>query len=550
MRAALLLTALLLAALPSLAAPPDLVVVISIDQFPQEYVERLQPYFGAGGFRRFMTEGAYYPQAWYPYGTTSTCVGHATIGTGRLPREHGIVANEWFDEESGKTVYCVDDARVRSTEGKASGYSPILLGEDSLGDRVQEKYDRARSKVIGIGLKDRAGILMAGRKADAAYWFDPGVPGFVSSTYYRFNSRVLDFNRRVPELVAAHAQWEPSTLIPAADLGRVAFDPPELGMFKGAAAFPHPIGSAAAFLKTPFANDLVLDLARHVIDVEWMGRPDDAPDVLWVGLSAMDYLGHDYGPDSLEVADAVVRLDRSIETFVADLATRFGERVTIAITADHGTQAIPEVASARGRRAGRVGVGNPPATAKTMADLAPARLAIERRAAKTLGIRFSDASPIGDRLLLRSVAPNYYLNWERIEALRIDPDKARRAIRDAVLQVEGVAAAFTSGELTAAIPPKNDLERAARLSFRGDRSGDVVAYLKPGYIYSGGTKGSTHGQAVEADQHVLLMLWGAGVPKQTVPGRVEIQQLARTLGAILGVDAGTPGGALLPGFEK
>ncbi len=549
MRAALLSLALLLAPAPSFAAAPDLVVVIAIDQFPQEYIERFEPYFAAGGFKRFIDEGAYYPQAWHPHATTYTCVGHATIGTGRVPSEHGIVANEWFDETSGKTVYCVEDPRVRTTAGKESGYSPVLMDGDSLGDRLQEKYDAARSKVIGIGLKDRSGILMAGRKADAAYWFVPGVPGFVSSTYYPFNPRVLEFNARVPELVAARAQWEPSDLIPREDLAKVTYDPPALRRFKGSPAFPHPIAGADAFLETPFAHDMVLDLARHVIDVEWMGRPDGAPDILWVGLSAMDYLGHEFGPDSLEVADTVVRLDRSIESFANDLEARFGDRVTIAITADHGTQAIPEVAAARGRRAGRIPTGNPGANAKTMADLGEVRRAIEKRAARLLGIRFSESAPVGDRLLLRANAPNFYLNWDRITALRIDPEKARRAIRDAILQIDGVAAAYTAGELTANVAPKDAVERAARLGFRADRSGDVVAYLQPGFIYSGGTTGSTHGQPVEADQHVLLMMWGAGVPKGRFASRVETIQLARTLGAMLGVDAGTPGGALLPGFE-
>jgi hypothetical protein len=545
-----LLPALLLAALPSLAAPPDLVVVVVIDQFPQEYVERFAPYFSKGGFPRLMTDGAYYPQAWHPHATTYTCVGHAAIGTGRNPREHGIVANEWYDEERERTVYCVEDPRVRSTAGKEMGYSPVLLDGDSLGDRLQETYDPALSKVIGIGLKDRSGILMAGKKADAAYWFDPAVPGFVSSTYYRFNPRVLEFNRGVAEFIASVPEWAPSDLIPAADLPRVTWDPPEVAKHKGGSGFPHRIEKASQFVATPFANDLVLDLARHVIDVEWLGREDGAPDILWIGLSAMDYLGHSYGPDSLEVADAVVRLDRSLESFVSDLAVRFGDRVTVAVTADHGTQSIPEVLVRRGKAGGRVALTNPAASVTTIGGMSPVRRDLEKRIARKLGIRLSDASPMDDRMILRTTTPNFYLNWTRIEALRLDPERVRRAVRDSLLEIEGVAAAFTSSDLSVLREPASSVERAARLSFRADRSGDVVAYLEPGYIYSGGTTGSTHGQPVEADQHVLLMLWGAGVPRGVHPARVEIPQLARTLGALLGVDAGTPGGEVLPGFAK
>jgi hypothetical protein len=376
------------------------------------------------------------------------------------------------------------------------------------------------------------------------------VPGFVSSTYYRFNPRVLEFNRGVADFIAANPVWESSGLIGDAELARVTFDPPELAKHKQAAAFPHAIPNARAFVATPFANDLVFDLARHVIDVEWLGRADGAPDILWIGLSAMDYLGHAQGPDSLEVADAVVRLDRSLEAFVSDLALRFGERVTVAVTADHGTQAIPEVLRKQGKPGGRIALTNPAGSVTTIGGMSPPRRDLEKRIARKLGIRLSDASPIDDRMILRSTMPNFYLNWTRIEALKLDPDRVRRALRDGLLEIEGVATAYTSSELAAVRQPADAIERAARLSFREDRSGDVIAYLKPGYMWSASTRGSTHGQPVEGDQKVLLMLWGAGVPRGVHPARVEIPQLARTLGAILGVDAGTPGGAVLPGFEE
>ncbi|HUF11361.1 MAG TPA: alkaline phosphatase family protein, partial [Rhodothermales bacterium] len=219
-----LLIALLFLAAPLSAAPPDLIVVLVIDQFPQEYIERFAPHFVPGGFRQLMTEGAYYPQAWYPFATTYTCPGHATIGTGRLPSEHGIIANEWFDDENDRTVYCVDDARARGTAGSAGAYSPVLLGTDSLGDRLQERTPA--SKVIGIGLKDRSGILMAGRKGDAAYWFDDDLPAFVSSSYYQFNPRVLDFNERLESFIAANPRWEP--LQDVAGGAVRTDDPPEL----------------------------------------------------------------------------------------------------------------------------------------------------------------------------------------------------------------------------------------------------------------------------------------------------------------------------------
>lgn len=531
------------------AAPPDLVVVISIDQFRQEYVTRFEPWFSEGGFRKLMAEGAAYPEAWFPYGTTYTCVGHATIGTGRLPQDHGIIANEWFDDRAKKSVYCVDDERARPSEGNDGAYSPVLLEGDSLGDRLQERYPG--SKVIGVGIKDRAAILMAGRKADAAYWFDEDLPGFVSSSYYRWNREVLAFNESVPRRIAARPVWEPSGLIPEADLARVTYDPEHLWKHKGEdtgeGSFPHVIADADDLLYTPFANDLVLDFARHVLDVEWMGREDGSPDILWVGLSAQDYLGHNYGPDSREVADAVVRLDRSLEAFFADLERRFGERVVVAVTADHGTQAIPEVTRDKGLHGGRISIATTSAS-KTIGGLPPLRRDLEMRIAKRLGVELRDGHPVSSRFLLSLEQPSYYLNWERIEALGLDPQTVANAVRDSLLEIDGVAGAWTAAELMRVGPPSTPLEQMARLSFRPDRAGDVLAYLKPGYMWSGKTTGSTHGQPVEPDQHVILMLAGPGVPKGRHTERAEIQQLARTLGHLLGIDAGTPGGPLLPGF--
>ncbi|MGH9458942.1 MAG: alkaline phosphatase family protein [Thermoanaerobaculia bacterium] len=521
---------LALLALPSLAAPPDLVVVVSIDQFPQEYIERFEPWFGEGGFRRFMTEGAYYPDAWYPFATTYTCVGHATIGTGQLPRTHGIIANEWFDDDTRESVYCVEDPRARSSSGEEGSYSPLRLGADTLGDRLQERFDG--SEVIGVGLKDRSGILMAGRKGDAAYWFEGG--RFVSSSYYDYSTRVLEFNGSLEAFLRRHPRWEASGLIPEADLARVTYDPEALRKHKGGPSLPITIETVGDLTYTPFGNDLVLELARHVIEVEWMGRADGAPDILWVGLSSMDYLGHRYGPDSREVADAVVRLDRSLAAFVADLEERFGDRVTVALTADHGTQAIPEVARARGRDAGRV-------------DIRERAQELEAGIARNLGLEVPEPSPL-NRFILAVEQPSFYLNWDYVEALGLDGARVADAVAAALEEIPGVDDAFTAVELMSTAPPSTALERAARLSFRADRAGDVLAYLEPGWIYSGGTTGSTHGQAVEADQHVVLMLWGNGVPRGVFTDRAEIQQLARTLGALLGVDAGTPGGAVLPGW--
>jgi predicted AlkP superfamily pyrophosphatase or phosphodiesterase len=551
-RLTLALTFLLYAATISAQTPtrPDLIVVISIDQFPYYYITRFQPYFAADGFNRALKHGANFTHSLYPYSVTFTGPGHAAIGTGYVPARSGIVANNWFDRSTGNVEYCVGDARAKG------GFSPLNLDSDSLGDRLQEHYPK--SKVYGISLKDRAAILMAGRKANAAYWFDPAIPGFVSSAYYRFDKPLIDsFNATLPPFVATHTTWDQSSFIPTSDLARITHDPESLRKWKSdpknlGTKFPHPIKNADALTYTPFGNEIVLQFAERLIDAEGLGTEDDNPDVVFLSLSSQDYLGHAFGPDSLEVADSVVRIDRELEAFFHDLDTKFGNRWTFAITADHGVQSIPEVARDMGREAGRVDMRNPAKSAKTFADLSPQRRDLEKRIAKSLGVKVTNATPLSKSFIVYFDEPAFYLNWTRIRDLNLDGERVKRAVRDAAKQIDGVSAAFTNSELNIPNPDAPPLEAAVRLSFRADRSGDILLTLKPGYIwnYSDPPTGTTHGQPVEADQHVPTMLWGAGIRPGSFDEAVAPTFLAKTLAHLLGIDAGGAETRVLPCVAK
>jgi hypothetical protein len=535
---------LILLALPLKAQPPDLIVVISIDQFRYEYLTRFNPYFSDGGFNRAIKHGANFTRSLYPYAVTYTGPGHAAIGTGHVPARSGIVANTWLDRTTSTPVYCVDDKRT------IGGFSPLNLDSDSLGDRLQEKV--TASKVIGVALKDRAAILMAGRKATAAYWFDPKMPGFTSSSYYRANRTMLNaFNASVPSVLAQHHEWTQSNFIPTADLARLTHDPASLRKYKTkhgslGIEFPHPITNIDELTYTPFGNDLVVTFAERIIDDEHLGTDDSSPDLLFVGLSSQDYLGHSFGPDSLEVADSVVRIDRQLEAFFNWLDQKFGGRYAVAITADHGVQSIPEVARDMGRDAGRVDFQNPKKTATTFADLAPDRRQLEKLAAKSLGLTVTDKTPIADALVSYFEEPALYLNWPRVSAAHLDSDRVKRALRDAAKQIHGIRTAFTSSDLIAVDPQSSGIEAAMRLSFRADRSGDVLVTLKAGYIWGYSNTGATHGQAVEDDQHVPLLLFGRGITAGTWSDEVAPTFLAKTIGALVGADAGGSETRVLP----
>lgn len=542
---ALVLGLCLLAALPLVAQEkPDLVIVISIDQFRYEYLTRFAPYFSEDGFNRALKHGANFRHALYPYATTYTGPGHAALGTGYTPSRSGIVANTWFDRIAASPEYCVADERARG------GFSPLNLASDSLGDRVQERY--SGSKVIGVALKDRASILMAGRKATAAYWFDSQAPGFTSSAYYHWNKSVVDdFNKTIPGYLKSHPEWTQSDFIPAADLSRLTHDPAALRKYKTqreglGVEFPHRVRSLDALTYTPFGNELVLDFAERVIEAENLGSEDKAPDILYVGLSSPDYLGHSFGPDSLEVADNVVRTDRQLARFFSWLDGKFGTRYTIAISADHGVQSIPEVARDMGRDAGRVDMRNPNATVRTVGELAPQRRALEKAVAAKLGLKLTDSSSTLNAFVNYFEEPAIYLNWTRIHELKLDPERVKRAVRDAAKGLKGVRAAFTNSDLLAVDKQAEGVELAMRLSFRADRSGDVLIALKPGYIWNYGDTGTTHGQAVDDDQHVPLLLFGDGVKAGTWDDDVAPTFLARSIGALFGVEAGAMETQVLP----
>jgi hypothetical protein len=571
---------------PTAPEPPRVIVVISIDQFRYEYLVRFAPWFSERGFNRFLKHGASFDETYYRHASTFTAPGHASIGTGRVPAESGIVGNTWiersapFDEEAwdwffddtggytppqpvphvagmkpwysagsnGVPRYCVYDDRTVVSAGTTMGMSPASLSEDSLGDRLKQKFPNA--KVVAAALKDRAAILMAGRRADAAYWFDSRLPGFVSSSYYHYDPKLFAFNADVLSYVPPSKLWQLSGYIPPADLQRVTFDPPEAWPLKNTrylGTFDHPITDARSLTYSPYGNDLLLDFSLQVADRAGLGL-DDEPDLFFVGLSTPDYLGHYYGPDSMEVADDTVRLDRSLEKFLDALEKKYGTRLLVAVTADHGVQSTPEIAKLRdpGIDAGRIDLRNPRKEAQFLSELPPLRVEIERGLAAKLDLPFDPNAPLTNALVFFFEEPSLYLNWARIAELKLDGERVKRALRDVLLATGGIDHVFTNTELTASTAPASPLERQVRESFRADRSGDVLITLRSNWIWSYNVRNTTHGQPLPNDQHVPLLLWGDLVRPGHYPARMAPTDLAHTLGALFGLEVGSPGSQILP----
>ena len=554
---------------------PSLVIIISVDQFRADYLARFKAGFGDGGFA-LLARGAAY-EARYPYATTFTGPGHAAIGTGLPPATTGIVGNAWFDRGPHGTAppaltYCVDDPRVQlvtDSHGRveavagARSYSPVSLSGDSLGDRVRERYPAAR--IIGLSLKDRAAILMAGRKATAAYWLDEASGRFVSSSYYAAASAgVLAFRSAcltgTPEIGdCPHRRWSPRAHL-GATLSRIeTFDTEATTAFKVIPAGLVPEGrddfairNLKGLVQTPFGNELLLDFAWHVLETERLGMGGE-PDVLFLSLSSLDYLGHQFGPDSVEVADTVVTLDSQLAAFIARVASRVGDgRVTIALTSDHGVQSIPAVARAR----------------RAVADFGEVDLrhGIAERIEALLRGPTSAPRSTSSRPVVVFEEPGLWIDWARVAELGprgMDPERVRKIVRDLVVGLPGVSGAWTSTELLAPCelfdregktePSALDRCRAVRLSFRADRSGDVVVTLRDGWIWKPVEEdgvpayATTHGQPLDADAAVPLLFWGSGIHSAAGSAlRASPLDIAPTIAAILRVQAGRPGAAPLP----
>ena len=556
---------------PAPPSRPSFVIVISVDQMRADYLARFRPWFGPDGFNRFLERGAVWPEARHRHATTFTGPGHAAIGTGLDPRHSGIVANRWYDQESGQSVYCVEDRRSawvgagdNPPKIPTQPASPVLLSGDSLGDRLKERFPAAR--IVAIALKDRAAVLMGGRRADAALWFEERFGRFVTSTWYPPLASLLGFNRTLPDFFAdpSHHRWELSGKIPAEDLARATFDPPELFDAKGqpdgyGATFPHTLATPKDIVSSPWGDTLTLALGRFVVKDLALGSASDHPDLLFVGLSATDYYGHWFGPDSKEIADGMVRLDSELQGFFRWLDTEVGrDRVIVFLTSDHGVAPLPEVVRAREKAsggaanylaAGRIDLSNSRTAEEhpIVRELGGDRFALEWFLARKFGYEIDPDQPAP---LEAAVAffeePCLYLNRAVLARRGLDVEAVKLAVRDWLRSRPGVETAWTNTEVGNGLPASAPHGLAIERSFRADRSGDVFATLKPGWMWSYGREtGTTHGQPNDDDARVPLAAWGPGIRAGSYGGHVSPISIAKTVAALFGFEAGEPDAEVL-----
>jgi len=497
---------------------PKLVVGIVIDQMRWDYLYRYQNRYTDGGFKRIMKEGFNCQNTMINYVPTFTAPGHTCVYTGSVPAIHGIVANDWIDNETEKPVYCTEDNTVRTvgSDSKAGLNSPANLLATTVADELKLATNM-QAKVFGLAIKDRGAILPAGHTADGAYWFDDVSGNFITSSYYgkELPEWMAGFNNNRWADTFIKQQWNTMYPIESYKLS-LADDNPYEGKLKGekAPVFPHIAkqdGKGYGALRyLPGGNTIVLKAAKACINAEGLGK-DDITDMLCISLSTPDYVGHMFTPNSIEAEDMYLRLDAELASFFNYLDRKVGEgNYTLFITADHGAAHNSNYLKS---------------------IYIPAGNKAESAALKELNAYVKEK--VGkDSLVLDLSNYQVYLNEKRIASLEQEREDVKDAVAEWFKKQDGVAYVVDMEDMDDAVIPATIKEMIVN-GYNRKRSGCIQVILEPGWYSGYGPTGTTHGTWNPYDAHIPLLWYGAGVKKGETHRTVHMTDIAATLSALL-----------------
>ena len=486
-------------------ARPKLVVIIVIDQFRGDYLERYRDQFGEGGFRLFLDHGAYFTDCNYNYANTRTGPGHATLLTGAYSSGHGIMANEWWDPEKKKLVTSVEDdaTTLLGIPGNAHGSSPHNLLSDTLGDELR-LATQGKSRVFGVSLKDRAAVLPAGFAGNGAYWIDANSGLWVTSTYYRSELPrwAQDFNDGKRAEKYLNREWQDKD----GNLLRTT-KPPE----------GKPLNFFSVVGSTPFGNDYELEFARELVNYEKLGS-GPATDLLVVSLSPNDIVGHAVGPDTPEMRAMALALDHQLAEFFAFLGHQIGlANLWIALSADHGVSPAPVAASKL----------HIPSSNLSTDDL-------QARANKALSAKLSPGHPAD--YIKEFDYPLAWLNGEAFSAAKVKEEDAEHAVGEA-LKAIGLRGYYTRSQLARGEAPATELGARYLHSYSPHGGWYVMGIPNP---FNVGVKtGTDHASPYTYDTHVPLAFYGLPFEPGAYRTHSEPVDLAATLASLLGINAPT-----------
>jgi len=484
---------------------PKLIVGIVIEQMRYEYLPRYWDKLSNKGFKRLINGGSLCRNARYNYLFTQSAPGHSTISTGSYPSEHGIVSDEWFNRLLNKKIYATSDIRMLAVGGsfETGQNSPANLLPSTFSDELKI-FNNSRSKIIGIGMDPHAAILSTGHMADGAYWYD---------------DKTGSNNKALPDIYLEQI-WKP--LFP---IGEYTESQPDTSRYekgiKNQKIFPYDLDILSKINRnkrdysvlryTPFGDTYVKDFAITAILEEELGK-DDITDMINISFSVLDFIGHAFGPNSVEMEDAFLVLDRDLAHLLDFLEDTFGkESILVYLTAAHGVSASPELLESKGLAAGRF---------------------VSLKAISLLKSYLNVTYGEGD-WVLGYHGQQIFLNRNLIEDSRLSLEDFQTRVAGFIIQFSGVANTVTSSTLQTT-QFTGGINEKIRNSFNQARSGDVIINLKPGWIEENRNV-AEHNSAWSYDVHVPLVWYGWKVLRKVIHRRVDIIEIAPTLSYMLNI---------------
>ena len=513
-------------AAPAVSADqPKLIVFITIDQLRGDMPWKFKDRFGEGGFKYLMDKGTVYTDANFRHSTTFTAVGHASLATGGSALQHGLAGNDWHDIATGKRVYCVEDDRhtlIGKEPKPHAGMSPRNLTASTFGDEVI-LASGGKSRVFSVSIKDRGAILPGGQRGKAV-WYSSSSGKFVTSTYYysEYPAWVTAWNKADHAAAYKDKEWtllqDRSTYI-YADRDD---EPWEKSYKKLGRTFPHPLGNEdekafyATLRYTPMGDELTLAFVKELVDQEKLGT-GPTTDVLAVSFSVTDYIGHAFGPDSLEVEDNLLRLDRTLADFFEFLDKKFDlDNVVIALSSDHGVDSVPERTQHFGLDAGR---HRPKDFLEAVNEGLKKRFKIQ------------------DALVKVFWNPSLYLDLDAVNRAGLEVERVEAALREEILKVPGVRFAVTRTDLLKGNVTSEPMHAKVQRSFHPTRSGNVLFVQDVSwYLYPNPDEfAAMHGTPYGYDTYVPIMFAGHKIEHEIVDREVAPEDIASTITTYLGI---------------
>lgn len=496
---------------------PKLVVGIVVDQMRWDYLYRYYDRYSADGFKRMLRQGFSCENTFIPYTPTYTAAGHTSVYTGSVPAVNGIIGNNWYRRDLKRSWYCAEDTTVKTvgSTSAAGKMSPRNMWTTTITDELRLATN-FNGKTIGIALKDRGAILPAGHSANAAYWFDNASGGWITSTYYMNDlpEWVKGVNdKKLPDQYMSK-DW--NTLYPINTYKQSTEDnkPFESNLSGEDNTFPHTTSAITsnkyeAFRATPYGNTYTFDLAKAALDGEKLGQRG-VTDFLTLSFSSTDYVGHAFGPNSIEAEDIYLRLDKDLGAFLTLLDTKLGKgQYLVFLTADHGAAHVPNFMKEHNIPAGAL-------------DDAEIRKMLNDSAERKFGIKNVIETVMNYQL---------YLNYSAIEAAKADLNAIKKwAIEELRLQ-PAIMSAFDLHELSSTTLPNPIKERVTN-GYNQKLSGDIQFVFMPQW-FDGGYKGTTHGTWNPYDAHIPMLWFGWKIKPGKTNRETYMTDFAPTIAALL-----------------